>query len=186
MTPDPSAPLDLDEIERVANAATPGPYFATQSENQKPEGQWSVGLGSTGSGCPDGWERHDYMLMSGCCREADAQLFASARQWVPRLTQEVRRLHEKIEDGVGYVESAKENEARTRIYAAKLQDQLAAAQETIRKLREALEQCGKMGVADFAGDELQTFCPVCTGKNGVHLSDCFIGKALAASTGGVK
>jgi hypothetical protein len=74
----------------VSNAThTPGPFVASQSENQRKNGQWGIGLHREDNGYANGCDHTDakrpYMLLSGFCSEADAYRFAAAPELLEAL-----------------------------------------------------------------------------------------------------
>jgi hypothetical protein len=76
-------PTDLDELERLAAAATPGPWEAI-----RPRINIRIMAGDR------------YVLESGPCgvrTEEDGQFIAAARAAVPALIAEVRRLRAQVE-----------------------------------------------------------------------------------------
>lgn len=75
----------------MSNAThTPGPFVASQSENQRKNGQWGIGLHREDNGYANGCDRTDakrpYMLLSGFCSEADAYRFAAAPELLDAMT----------------------------------------------------------------------------------------------------
>lgn len=82
--------LDLDAIEALANAATPGPWKVHKRE---PWIEYSVNTES-GSG-PQCWRPIDEYYNPGAA--TDAKFIADARAAVPTLIAEVRRLRAALE-----------------------------------------------------------------------------------------
>jgi hypothetical protein len=114
--------IDLDEIERRANAATPGPWYV----HDRPADFWTVG---TDPDWPfecevfdDGSARGEYDAL---CSIADRDFLVAARTDVPALIARVRELE---------AESAKWKEAFERIRSTNtdLMMQLFEAQEKVR------------------------------------------------------
>lgn len=68
---------------------TPGPWFAGQQPCQVAHGQWEVGLST---GISSGARNGDYMLLSGCCREADARLIAAAPDMAEALKSAISHI----------------------------------------------------------------------------------------------
>lgn len=75
---------------------TPGPFVASQSENQRKNGQWGIGLHREDNGYANGCDHTDakrpYMLLSGVCSEADAYRFAAAPELLEALEQAVEEI----------------------------------------------------------------------------------------------
>jgi hypothetical protein len=92
--------IDLDAIERRANAATPGPWYVHESD--RPGDYWTVSADPSspfyrevfddGSGAGEYGEK---------CSIADRDFLVAARTDVPALIAEVRRLREAIHGMVG-------------------------------------------------------------------------------------
>lgn len=83
--------INLDELEKLANAATPGPYFSSNNIDKKGHVVHVIH-----SGKPRGrrvcfmWDRPDVL--------DTLSFFISARTAVPELIREVRRLREALEE----------------------------------------------------------------------------------------
>lgn len=77
--------IDLDEIMRVTNAATAGPWCARPGAD--PNYLWQVYVSSVGDGS---------IVESN--HAADATFTAAAREWVPALVAWVRELQQQIAD----------------------------------------------------------------------------------------
>jgi hypothetical protein len=75
----------IDAIEARANAATPGPWWAEEHRHTiTGDAEWVV------------WMREDKMSDNTILGEEDAEFIAHAREDVPKLIAEVRRLQAKI------------------------------------------------------------------------------------------
>jgi hypothetical protein len=86
---DPLSEDELVELEGLAAAATPAPWVAHIESEAPIGGESMIGLdGLSGDFPPDMYVRHD----SKTAPEADIKFIAAARNYVPRLLDEVRRL----------------------------------------------------------------------------------------------
>jgi hypothetical protein len=66
---------------RTSKGHTAGPWVFGQDDAKRYPDNWGVGLSRQSgyiSGCSPRRGSDDYMLVSGCCREADARLIAAA------------------------------------------------------------------------------------------------------------
>jgi hypothetical protein len=157
MTPDPSTPLDLEAIERVANAATPGPW-RPESVVSDHEHDICLDYDVPGEGSP-------IMLATMFSDEctpafisvkqgrANATFVASARQWVPRLVEEIKELRDteawaraalknaglQKQDVLG-VSAIHDDIVALDLIGRASSHALATAHETIRVLREHSER----------------------------------------------
>jgi hypothetical protein len=84
---------DLVEIERRCAAATPGPWWASIEGREHTSGDDFIGTGSDTSRGPDIYVSHE----SRPAPAPDLDFIAAAKQDVPRLIQEVRRLRQATE-----------------------------------------------------------------------------------------
>ena len=83
-------PADLDHIERLATAARPGPWTSYIEGRDHVSGSSFIMVGT-------GDARTDDIEMVGCTH-ADQDFIAAARQHVPLLVAEVRRLQAQLTD----------------------------------------------------------------------------------------
>ena len=81
-----------EEFEARAAKATPGPWRADKSEQVQYR---TVGAGFDGRDCVQSWSGSDAHYTNGS-RMGDAEFIARAREDVPALIAEVRRLRERI------------------------------------------------------------------------------------------
>lgn len=130
--------LDLDAVEARVNAATPGPWGVGNGTNVV------RGLEVTGCGsytCIQSvaeidddrcdWDRDEAVEVD---QEDDADFIAAARQDVPRLVAEVRRLRAELDalrertqacaDGYDQIDGGTE---RVKVYAADVAEKIRAA-----------------------------------------------------------
>lgn len=84
-TPLPGVVVDVDAIEARANAATAGPWT--------PHDRWGEVLAPTH---PKPDEGYDGFLVAESCRRSNAEFIAAARDDIPALCAEVRRLAELV------------------------------------------------------------------------------------------
>ncbi|MEU8218274.1 hypothetical protein AB0C47_21225 [Micromonospora taraxaci] len=103
--PEPMTEQELAEIEEIANAATPGPWYVRQLDDDFAMSLVAVStIPDTGLGerWPD-FDHHEivaatlvqqprYVDVTDERWDENAQFIASARQNIPRLIAEVRRL----------------------------------------------------------------------------------------------
>jgi hypothetical protein len=90
MTEEPLTDEELAELERLAAAATPGPWIANIEEEEPIGGDSMIELGLPGDFPPDMYVFHDRRIAPS----ADIKFIAAARNYVPRLIAELRRLRE--------------------------------------------------------------------------------------------
>jgi hypothetical protein len=106
---DMSAEIDLDEIEELCTAATPGPWFVRNLDDESAMNLVAVSTAmDTGKG--ERWPKFDSREMIAAtlvqqpryvdCGDGrwdeNAAFIAMAREAVPRLVEEVRRLRQLI------------------------------------------------------------------------------------------
>jgi hypothetical protein len=88
----PEEPLSdeqLDELERLTAEATPGPWTANIEEEAPIGGQSMIGL----DGLPDDFPPDMYVYHDReTAPAADLKFIAAARNYMPRLIAELRRL----------------------------------------------------------------------------------------------
>jgi hypothetical protein len=112
MTSDPHLPLDLDEIEELSSAATPGPWFV---RNLDDEHAMNLVAASTIEDTGQGKRRPDFdhgeiiaatlvqqtrYVDCGDSRwDENAAFIAMAREAVPLLVAEIRRLRRLVAYG---------------------------------------------------------------------------------------
>jgi hypothetical protein len=110
-TSDPLTDADLVEIQQRADAATPGPWYVRQLDDDFAMSLVAVStVADTGLGerRPDFDHRHivaatlvqqpRYVDIADERWDANAAFIASARQDIPRLISEIRRLHRLLEN----------------------------------------------------------------------------------------
>jgi hypothetical protein len=86
---EPLSDEELAELEALAAAATPGPWVAHIEAEAPIGGESMIGLdGLQDDFPPDMYVRHD----GETAPAADIKFIAAARNYVPRLLTEVRRL----------------------------------------------------------------------------------------------
>jgi hypothetical protein len=86
---EPLSEQELAELESLTAAATPAPWVAHIEAEAPIGGESMIGLdGLAGDFPPDMYVRHD----SDTAPAADIKFIAAARNYVPRLLAEVRRL----------------------------------------------------------------------------------------------
>ena len=90
MAEEPLTDYELPELERLAAAATPGPWVANIEEEAPIGGDSMIELGLSGDFPPDMYVFHDRQIAPS----ADIKFIAAARNYVPRLITELRRLRE--------------------------------------------------------------------------------------------
>jgi hypothetical protein len=149
MTPPTDQPLNLDPIETVANAATPGPW------------------------CTDSWEIYqgtEYepglsMWIGETCRgtsspeqdRADAEFVAHARTDVPQMAKEIHRLRAELAELKRPAVEAQRNEIRDRyaqsIAMAREDRDYEGAFSVECQLREREEQWKAEDAAAASADE---------------------------------
>ena len=83
--------IDLDAIIAHADAATPGPWVAITTGAQHGD-HWYVAA----DGAAVAATRSDDVGGAGR-RQADAEFIAEAREWVPALVAEVKRLRTRLD-----------------------------------------------------------------------------------------
>ena len=79
---------ELAEFEALTAAATPGPWIANIEEEAPIGGESMISIRAPGDFPPDMYVYHD----GGTAPAADLKFIAAARNYVPRLIAEVRRL----------------------------------------------------------------------------------------------
>jgi hypothetical protein len=79
---------ELSELERLTTAATPGPWIANIEEEAPIGGESMISIGVPGDFPPDMYVYHD----GETAPSADLKFIAVARNYMPRLLAEVRRL----------------------------------------------------------------------------------------------
>ena len=126
----------LVELERLANAATPPPWLVKTGIHGTP---WILYLDNPYRGLGD---FTDYEGMPG---PQNAAFVAAAREAVPTLIAEVRRLKEKLRVGLPTLfpetelaEFLRERLVEHRNNAIASRKRAEAAEENVRRLREAL------------------------------------------------
>jgi hypothetical protein len=89
MSKDPLTDQELDELERLTQAATPGPWTANIEEEAPIGGQSMIGLdGLTDDFPPDMYVYHERETAPA----ADLKFIAAAGTYMPRLLAELRQL----------------------------------------------------------------------------------------------
>src|SRR4051794_27689526 len=89
MSDEPLADDELDELERLTAAATPDPWTANIEEEAPIGGDSMISLdGLPGDFPPDMYVLHDRQIAPS----ADIKFIAAARNYMPRLLAELRRL----------------------------------------------------------------------------------------------
>lgn len=89
MSDEPLSDDELAEIERLMAAATPAPWTAYIEEEEPIGGDSMIGLdGLTEDFPPDMYIFHDRQIAPS----ADIKFIAAARNYMPRLIAELRRL----------------------------------------------------------------------------------------------
>ncbi|MGH9225799.1 MAG: hypothetical protein ACRD2W_18895 [Acidimicrobiales bacterium] len=88
---------ELDDMEMRAAAATPGPWRDFIEARDDFSGNDFIETGGGGDGQPDMYVR----LEAAPAPAADLEFIAHARQDVPRLVAEVRRLRALLQEGSG-------------------------------------------------------------------------------------
>ena len=84
----PLTDAELVELERLTAAATPGPWIANIEEEAPIGGDSMIELGLRGDFQPDMYIFHDRQIAPS----ADIKFIAAARNYMPRLISELRRL----------------------------------------------------------------------------------------------
>ena len=91
----PSSPIsepfteeELSELEALTAAATPGPWVANIEEEAPIGGDSMIELGLPGDFPPDMYVFHDREIAPS----GDIKFIAAARNYMPRLLAEIRRL----------------------------------------------------------------------------------------------
>jgi hypothetical protein len=90
---------DLDEIEQRATAATPGPWEAFIEERHAIGGDNFIRTGGLDDNQPDMYVSQYLGTTSIKVPAADLDFIANARQDIPRLVAEIRRLRSQREGG---------------------------------------------------------------------------------------
>ena len=89
MSHDPLTDDELGELERLTSAATPGPWTANIEDEAPIGGDSMIGLdGLPGDYPPDMYVFHDRQIAPS----TDIKFIAAARNYMPRLIAELRRL----------------------------------------------------------------------------------------------
>jgi hypothetical protein len=78
---------ELDELDTLTAAATPGPWVANVEERGGIGGDSMIELGLPGDFPPDMYVFHDRKIAPA----ADIDFIAAARNYMPRLIAEIRR-----------------------------------------------------------------------------------------------
>jgi hypothetical protein len=89
---------DLDEIDQRATAATPGPWEAFIEERHAADDSF-IRTGGLDDNQPDMYVQHYLGATSIKVPAADLDFIANARQDIPRLVAEIRRLRSQREGG---------------------------------------------------------------------------------------
>lgn len=84
--------MNIDELEALASAATPGPWEAGEPNNWGDDDDIPQS-GVMVNGTPITWDDHSGDVFN----PADAEFIAAARTAVPELIAEVRRLRDVVE-----------------------------------------------------------------------------------------
>jgi hypothetical protein len=86
---DPLSDEEIAELEALTAAATPGPWVANIEEEAPIGGDSMIGLdGLPGDSPPDMYVFHDRRIAPS----ADIKFIAAARNYMPQLLNELRRL----------------------------------------------------------------------------------------------
>jgi hypothetical protein len=89
MTDEPVTDDELAELERLTAAATPGPWTANIEEEAPIGGHSMISLDGLPGDCPpDMYVLHDRQIAPS----ADIKFIAAARNYMPRLIAELRRV----------------------------------------------------------------------------------------------
>lgn len=89
--------LDLDAIEQRAAAATPGPWWVVRDNADGFYGEDAYNVhGGENVAIAQGGPVEDGGPDVGACDRADAEFIAHAREDVPALVAEVKRLHADV------------------------------------------------------------------------------------------
>jgi hypothetical protein len=92
MTEPSLSPDELDRLESAIAAATPGPWHAFIEEREPIGGCSFIQLAAPGYSPPDMYVYHDREIAPA----ADLDFIAAAREYMPRLVDEVRRLRARV------------------------------------------------------------------------------------------
>lgn len=96
--------LDLDEIEQRANAATPGPWRIVRDQTDGFYGEEAYDIhAGDGSTVAQGGTLEDGGPSVGACYHEDAEFIAHAREDIPALIAEVKRLRHIAEFAISQV-----------------------------------------------------------------------------------
>ncbi len=97
MTSEELSDTDLDEIERRADSASSGPWQSFIEDRNHQSGDTFIRMGGEDPSVPDMYVQYSLPgLTTVRVPDADLDFIAGARQDVPRLVAEVRRLRRLI------------------------------------------------------------------------------------------
>ncbi|TRV82105.1 hypothetical protein FKN01_02225 [Streptomyces sp. 130] len=111
-SPEPLSDGELDELEELAQAATPGPWFVRCLDDEHAMNLIAVST-TPDTGLGDRWPNFDYREIVAATLvqqpryvdaaderwDENAQFIATAREAVPCLVAEIRRLRRQLEAG---------------------------------------------------------------------------------------
>ncbi|MYX37025.1 MULTISPECIES: hypothetical protein [unclassified Streptomyces] len=117
-SPEPLSDGELDELEELARAATPGPWFVRGLDDEHAMNLVAVST-TPDTGLGERWPNFDYREIVAATLvqhpryvdaaderwDENAQFIATAREVVPRLVAEIRRLRRQLEAGSTQSES---------------------------------------------------------------------------------
>ncbi|KIE23111.1 hypothetical protein LK08_31670 [Streptomyces sp. MUSC 125] len=109
-TPDPLTAEELDELDELTQAATPGPWFVRSLDDERAMSLVAVST-TPDTGLGERWPDFDhheivaatlvqhprYVDTADECWDENAQFIAAAREAVPRLVAEIRGLRRQLE-----------------------------------------------------------------------------------------
>jgi hypothetical protein len=90
--------IDLDELQRLLDAATPGEWLAHSAYISHDDGSWSITSTNSAMEVVDGYSDPSMGDNSVRLSRADAEFIAVAHNALPALIVEVRRLRELVKD----------------------------------------------------------------------------------------
>ncbi len=113
-SPEPLSDRELDELDELAQAATPGPWFVRGLDDEHAMNLVAVST-TPDTGLGERWPDFDYREIVAATLvqqpryvdaaderwDENAQFIATAREAVPRLVTEIRRLRRQLEAGSG-------------------------------------------------------------------------------------
>lgn len=155
--------LNLDEIEKVCEAATPGPWRYDKMHGGITDPRYYHVVDITfGRDIPE--DKHIETDKFGHCHLPDFELIAKARTWLPALVRELREVEEKVN-------RRREVEVVLRVRELELGEECDVLRARVEELEAALETVKARSWYPAQSIEYCAYCHIRM-KDEIHLKKC--------------